>query len=459
VKSIQDYKNKKVLVLGLAKSGVNAARLLVKLGAFVTVNDKKKFDDNPEAQSLLAEGIRVITGSHPLALLDEDFALMVKNPGIPYDNPLVAGALKKGIPVITEPELAYEVSEAAFIGVTGTNGKTTTTTMISLMLNQNRPAGKAYVAGNIGVPASKVAQEVTAADTMVTELSSFMLMGITKLKPHIAVLTNVYTAHIDYHGSREKYIEAKMRIVMNQTADDYFVVNWDNPEWRELSKQTKGQVVPFSRQDQIETGAYEKDGLLYFRGEAILPASEINVPGDHNVENALAALAVAKLSGQSNEAIAEVLRTFTGVKHRLQFVTEWQQRRFYNDSKATDIEATEMALKGFKQPVVLLAGGLDRGFTFERLVPALKAHVKAMVLFGETAELLKQAGEAAGIQNITLTKDVATALSIGYGFSEPGDIVLLSPANASWDQYPNFEVRGQVFIDGVDELKRKNGGQ
>lgn len=459
MKSIQDYKNKKVLVLGLAKSGVNAARLLVKLGAFVTVNDKKKFDDNPEAQSLLAEGIRVITGSHPLALLDEDFALMVKNPGIPYDNPLVAGALKKGIPVITEPELAYEVSEATFIGVTGTNGKTTTTTMISLMLNQNRPAGKAYVAGNIGVPASKVAQSVTAKDTMVTELSSFMLMGITKLKPHIAVLTNVYTAHIDYHGSREKYIEAKMRIVMNQTADDYFVVNWDNPEWRELSKQTKGQVVPFSRQDNIETGAYEKDGMLYFRGEAILPASEINVPGDHNVENALAALAVAKLSGQSNEAIAEVLRTFTGVKHRLQFVTEWQQRRFYNDSKATDIEATEMALKGFKQPVVLLAGGLDRGFTFERLVPALKAHVKAMVLFGETADLLKQAGEAAGIPTIELTKDVATALPIGYGLSEPGDIVLLSPANASWDQYPNFEVRGQVFIDGVDELKRKNGGQ
>lgn len=459
MKSIQDYKNKKVLVLGLAKSGVNAARLLVKLGAFVTVNDKKKFDDNPEAQSLLAEGIRVITGSHPLALLDEDFALMVKNPGIPYDNPLVAGALKKGIPVITEPELAYEVSEATFIGVTGTNGKTTTTTMISLMLNQNRPAGKAYVAGNIGVPASKVAQSVTSKDTMVTELSSFMLMGITKLKPHIAVLTNVYTAHIDYHGSREKYIEAKMRIVMNQTADDYFVVNWDNPEWRELSKQTKGQVVPFSRQDNIETGAYEKDGMLYFRGEAILPASEINVPGDHNVENALAALAVAKLSGQSNEAIAEVLRTFTGVKHRLQFVTEWQQRRFYNDSKATDIEATEMALKGFKQPVVLLAGGLDRGFTFERLVPALKAHVKAMVLFGETADLLKQAGEAAGIPTIELTKDVATALPIGYGLSEPGDIVLLSPANASWDQYPNFEVRGQVFIDGVDELKRKNGGQ
>lgn len=459
MKSIQDYKNKKVLVLGLAKSGVNAARLLVKLGAFVTVNDKKKFDDNPEAQSLLAEGIRVITGSHPLALLDEDFALMVKNPGIPYDNPLVAGAIKQGIPVITEPELAYEVSEATFIGVTGTNGKTTTTTMISLMLNQNRPSGKAYVAGNIGVPASKVAQKVTAADTMVTELSSFMLMGITKLKPHIAVLTNIYTAHIDYHGSRENYVAAKMRLVMNQTPDDYFVVNWDNPEWRELSQKTKGQVVPFSRQDMIETGAYEKDGMLYFRGEAILPASEINVPGEHNVENALAALAVAKLSGQSNEAIAEVLRTFTGVKHRLQFVTEWQQRRFYNDSKATDIEATEMALKGFKQPVVLLAGGLDRGFTFERLVPALKAHVKAMVLFGETAELLKQAGEAAGIKTITLTKDVATALPIGYQLSEPGDIVLLSPANASWDQYPNFEVRGQVFIDGVDELKRKNGGQ
>ncbi|PIO83675.1 UDP-N-acetylmuramoyl-L-alanine--D-glutamate ligase [Loigolactobacillus backii] len=458
MKRVTDYKNKKVLVLGLAKSGVNAARLLAKLGALVTVNDKKKFDDNPDAQSLLAEGIRVITGSHPLALLDEDFVLMVKNPGIPYTNPLVAGAIKKNIPIITEPELAYEVSEAPLIGVTGTNGKTTTTTMISLMLNYGRQKGQAYVAGNIGVPASAVAQKVTPDDVMVTELSSFMLMGITKLRPQIAVLTNIYTAHIDYHGSRANYVKAKMRIVMNQTAADFFVVNWDNPEWRELSKQTKAQVVPFSRQDLSEDGAYEKDGVLYFRGEAILKASEIKVPGEHNVENALASLAVAKLMGQSNEAIAEVLRTFSGVKHRLQFLTEWQGRRFYNDSKATDIEATQMALNGFKQPVVLLAGGLDRGFSFDRLVPELKEHVKAMVLFGETAELLKTAGEQAGIKNIKLVHDGETALPVAYAQSQPGDIVLLSPANASWDQYPNFEVRGQLFIDGVTKLIKENGG-
>ncbi|MGK4058995.1 UDP-N-acetylmuramoyl-L-alanine--D-glutamate ligase [Loigolactobacillus coryniformis] len=454
---VTDYQNQKVLVLGLAKSGFHAAKLLAKLGALVTVNDKKDFDQNPDAQSLLAEGIRVITGSHPLALLDEDFKLMVKNPGIPYTNPLVQKAQAKGIPIITEPELAYEISEAPLIGVTGTNGKTTTTTLITQMLNQQRSAGKAYVAGNIGVPATEVAQKVTPEDVMVTELSSFMLMGITKLRPHIAVLTNIYTAHIDYHGSRANYVKAKMRITMNQTKDDYFVVNWDQPEWRELSQQSKAQVIPFSRQGLSTVGAYVKDGQFCYRDEVLMPVSELNIPGDHNVENALAAIAVAKLEGQNNEAICEVLRTFTGVKHRLQFVTEWHGRRFYNDSKATDIEATEMALKGFKAPVILLAGGLDRGFTFERLVPALQEHVKSLLLFGETAKLLAQAGEAAGIKDIQIVENVATALPIAYQKSQPGDIILLSPANASWDQYPNFEVRGQIFIDGVADLIKGNG--
>lgn len=459
MKLVTKYQNKKVLVLGLAKSGFHAAKLLAKLGALVTVNDQKKFAQNSEAQSLLAEGIRVITGSQTVELLDEDFELMVKNPGIPYSNPVVKKAVAIGLPIITEPELAYEVSEAPLIGVTGTNGKTTTTTMISLMLNQERQKGQAYVAGNIGVPATQVAQKVTPDDVMVTELSSFMLLGITTLRPHIAVLTNIYTAHIDYHGSRENYVKAKMRLVMNQTKSDYFVVNWDNPEWRQLSQQTQAQVVPFSRQGLTTAGAYVKDGQFCFRGEKLMPVDQLKVPGEHNVENALAALAVAKLEGKSNAAICEVLRTFSGVKHRLQFVTEWQGRRFYNDSKATDIEATEMALKGFDAPVILLAGGLDRGFKFDRLVPALKAHVKSLFLFGETAELLKQAGEAAGIKHIQLVKNVAEAIPLAYAQSQSGDVILLSPANASWDQYPNFEVRGQIFIDGVTDLIKRNGAK
>ena len=320
MKMIEKYRGKKVLVLGLGKSGVNAAKLLKKLGAEVTVNDKNTPSDLTQVNELKNEGIEVITGSHPLELL-ENIDLMVKNPGIPYTNVLVSGAKDKGIKIITEPELAFEISDARFVGVTGTNGKTTTTTMISLMLNQGQTEGKAYVAGNIGVPASQVAQEATNKDTIVTELSSFQLLGITEYHPKVAVLTNIYEAHIDYHGTRENYVNAKMRIVMNQTEDDYFVVNWDNEEWQELSQRSKAKIIPFSRLGKSKKGAYVADGYLFYKEDKIMPVADIKVPGTHNVENALAAIAVAKIFGKSNEDIKEVLTTFSGVRHRTQYVT------------------------------------------------------------------------------------------------------------------------------------------
>ncbi|RRK11570.1 UDP-N-acetylmuramoyl-L-alanine--D-glutamate ligase [Lactiplantibacillus garii] len=455
MKSVEQYRNQKVLVLGLAKSGVNAARLLHKLGAFVTVNDKKDFDNNPDAQELLSEGIKVITGGHPLSLLDEDFKVVVKNPGIPYSNPIVSGAIKKHIPVITEVELASQILEGELIGVTGTNGKTTTTTLITMMLNQRADAGKAYVAGNIGVPASAVAQKAQKRDTMVTELSSFMLCGIDQLHPHIAVITNIYSTHLDWHGNRANYVKAKMRITMNQTADDYFVINWDSQEWRELSQQSKAQVVPFSRQGNSKAGAYEEAGKLYFKDEYIMDAKDIKIPGDHNVENALAAIVVAKLQGVSTKGIVQVLKTFSGVRHRTQYVETYEGRQFYNDSKATNLVSTEMALKGFDQPVVLLAGGLDRGNTFEKMAPALKDHVKTLIVFGETAQKVADAGKLAGIQDIEFTENCETAVPIAWKRSDPGDIIILSPACASWDQYPNFEVRGDRYIKAIEKLTGK----
>lgn len=455
MKSVEQYRNQKVLVLGLAKSGVNAARLLHKLGAFVTVNDKKDFDNNPDAQELLSEGIKVITGGHPLSLLDEDFKVVVKNPGIPYSNPIVSGALEKHIPVITEVELAAQILEGELIGVTGTNGKTTTTTLITMMLNQRNNAGKAYVAGNIGVPASTIAQKAQAADTMVTELSSFMLCGIDTLHPHIAVITNIYSTHLDWHGNRDNYVKAKMRITMNQTADDYLVINWDSQEWRDLSKQSKAQVVPFSRQGNSKAGAYEENGKLYFKDEYIMDAKAIKIPGDHNVENALAAITVAKLQGVATSGIVQVLKTFSGVRHRTQYVETYEGRQFYNDSKATNIVSTEMALKGFDQPVVLLAGGLDRGNTFEKLAPALKDHVKTLIVFGETAQKMADAGKLAGIDDIEFTENCETAVPVAWKRSNSGDIIMLSPACASWDQYPNFEVRGDRFIKAIEKLTGK----
>lgn len=451
MKKVTKFQNEKVLVLGLAKSGVSAAKLLHDLGALVTVNDGKPFNENPQAQELLEAGITVITGSHPIELVDEGFSLMVKNPGIPYTHPMVARALELHIPVITEVELAYLISEAPIIGITGTNGKTTTTTMIATILNENRTKGQARLSGNIGYPASSVAQEATNDDELVMELSSFQLKGTQSFHPHIAVITNLYEAHIDYHQTRADYVASKWKIQANMTVDDYLVLNWQQEEVRELAKTTQAQVVAFSTTEKVD-GAYLLDGNLYYKDELVMPADQLGVPGSHNIENALAAIAVAKLMHVENSTIQTALSQFHGVKHRTQFIKEIAGVRYYNDSKATNILATQKALAGFDlSKVVLLAGGLDRGNSFDALIPSLKG-LKAIILFGETKDKLADAAKQAGITSITMTENVETAVPIAAKLAQAGDIVLLSPANASWDQYPNFEVRGDKFIAAIEKL-------
>ena len=449
MKRIDQFKNKKVLVLGLAKSGESAARLLDKLGAIVTVNDSKPFEENPAAQGLLEEGIKVVTGGHPLELLDEDFALMVKNPGIPYSNPMIKKALDKGMPVWTEVELAYLISEAPIVGITGSNGKTTTTTMIGQVLTAAGQNG--LLSGNIGYPASHVAQTATDKDTLVMELSSFQLMGIESFHPEVAVITNLMPTHIDYHGSFEAYVAAKWNIQKNMTAADHLVLNFNQDLAKELAEKTQARVVPFSTLEKVD-GAYLENGLLYFRGEAVMAADEIGVPGSHNVENALATIAVAKIRGVDNETIKETLSAFGGVKHRLQYADEINGVKFYNDSKSTNILATQKALSGFdNSKVILIAGGLDRGNEFDELVPDIKG-LKKMVILGQSAERVKRAAEKAGVEYVDAT-DIADATRKAYHLAGAGDIVLLSPANASWDMYPNFEVRGDLFLKTVAELK------
>jgi UDP-N-acetylmuramoylalanine--D-glutamate ligase len=450
VKQIKTYRHKKILVLGLAKSGVEAAALLHQLGAFVTVNDKKPLSENPEAQGLLEQGIKVICGDHPIELLEEGFELIVKNPGIPYTNPMIQGALEKMIPVITEVELAYQISEAPFIGITGTNGKTTTTTLVYEMLNTGNQ--KPLIAGNIGKVASGVAQKATKENTIVIELSSFQLMGIHTFNPHIAIITNLYSAHLDYHGTRAEYIAAKANITKNQTAADYLIVNAEQPDVMNIAKSSKAKIVPFSAKNELAEGAYVSDGWLCFNGEKVMQIEDIALPGAHNLENILCAMAAAKLSGVANEAINEVLRTFTGVKHRLQYVAEVSGRKFYNDSKATNILATVNALAAFKQPIILLAGGLDRGNEFDELIPYLK-NVKALITFGQTAPKIERVGKEAGIKQIIHVDNVDKAVPVAYQQSAAGDVILLSPACASWDQYKTFEVRGDIFIEAVHKLK------
>jgi len=447
------FEHKRVLVIGLAKSGVAVAKLLLHQGAMVTVNDRIPLEENPDAKSLIEEGIRVLAGSHPVDLLEEHFDFVVKNPGIPYHNCMVEAAIKKGIPVYTEVEIAYQLLEGFIIGITGSNGKTTTTTLASLMLKESFPERQVYAAGNIGIPLSQLAEQSTKEDIYVSELSSFQLMGIEQFKPKVACIVNIFSAHLDYHGTREEYIKAKLQLTKNQTEEDYLVYNADYPELMTLIEgHTKATLVPFSRKNSLEFGASVEGDYICFNGEKVIPVSTIQVPGTQNVENVLAAVAIAKLAGATNEGIEKAVQNFHGVKHRTQFVKEVNKRRFYNDSKATNIIATQTALRSFtNQSVVLIAGGLDRGNGFDELVPDLTA-VTGIVLYGETKEKLQEAAKVAGVPVIELVNTLEEATKKAYDISKENDIILLSPACASWDQFKNFEIRGDEFIRVVENL-------
>jgi UDP-N-acetylmuramoylalanine--D-glutamate ligase len=449
MKQINHYKDKNVLVLGLAKSGTATAELLHTLGAKVIVNDRTPLDGNEQAQYLQSKGMEVICGGHPVRIFDNHIDVVFKNPGIPYSNPLVELALQKGIPVLTEVELAYQISEASFIGITGSNGKTTTTTLVDEMLAADNR--EPLIAGNIGKVSVEIAQEAKSSNVMVTELSSFQLMGIDTFRPKVSILLNIFEAHLDYHGTMAEYAKAKANIFMNQTNEDYAVVNADDAEVMKLAHQTNASLIPFSTSKKVD-GAFTEGNVLYFRGEKIISIDEIVLPGKHNLENILAAVAGVKLLGTSNAAIRKVLTSFTGVKHRLQYIETINGRRFYNDSKATNILATQKAISAFSENVILLAGGLDRGNSFDDLLPYLN-NVKALVTFGETADKLQETARDAGIKQIKRVDNVEKAVPVAYDMSESGDVILLSPACASWDQYKTFEQRGDIFINAVHKLK------
>jgi len=451
VKKTTRYENKKVLVLGLAKSGKAAARMLRKLGAAVVINDQGPLEVNLDAKEMVAEGFEVIAGGHPLQLLDREFDLIVKNPGIPYRKvPLLMKAQELKIPIITEVEIAYEISEAPFIGITATNGKTTTTTLIYEILKQGglRPR----IAGNIGEVATLVAADAKADEVLVTELSSFQLMGIEAFTPYISLILNITEAHLDYHTDLSEYRQAKLNLIKKQTRDQYFVYNADDPIIVAGLEQTLAQAIPFSLQ-KVVAGAYVFEQTIYYKDEKILDVASVLLKGEHNLQDVLGAVAVCKIYGCETDAIRQVLRRFSGVRHRLQFVEEIKGVKYYNNSKATNVIATEMALKSFERPIVLIAGGLDRGHDLSPLASCFGL-VKAIVAYGETKDRFKQLATMHGIQCDIFT-DLDEAVVAAANLAEEGDYVLFSPACASWDQYLNFEKRGDRFIEIVTELKNK----
>lgn len=449
MKNIDQFKGQKILVLGLAKSGYAAAELLHSFGAQVIVNDASPLENNEEAKVLLEQGLTVICGGHPKDLLDESFDLIVKNPGIPYSNPILQQAADMNLPIWTEIELAYRISEAPIIGITGSNGKTTTTTLLYHMLNIG--GENPLIAGNIGTVACSVAKEATKEQKIVLEASSFQLMGIDQFRPKIAILTNLYEAHLDYHGDLESYQDAKAQMIKNQLADDYFIYNADQPHVVEIAEHAAAVKVPFSVEGKSRTGISADDLQIYWNGEPFIDRSVIKLPGKHNLENILCAIAAANLLGCKKSAIIDVLSSFTGVKHRMQFVKELNGRKYYNDSKATNTLATKSALTAFDGPVILLAGGLDRGHSFEELRPYMD-NVKAVIALGETKERFATFARSCGVEDVKIASSMEEAVQLAQANSVEKDVILLSPASASWDEYPSFEIRGDRFITAVQAL-------
>lgn len=443
-----NFPYKHALVLGLAKSGAAAANTLLRNGIKVTINDYRTEKDAPIVNEFTKLGAEVIVGSHPLSVLD-GVDIIVKNPGISYDNIILSAAENLDIPIITEIELAsLLLEEHDIIGITGSNGKTTTTSLVHQMLVESKQSVK--LAGNIGIVATEVAETLEKDEKLILELSSFQLMGVHKFKPRVAALLNLFEAHLDYHGSIEAYIEAKKHVFMNQTAEDFTVYNLDDEKVVTAIKESNATLVPFSIVEKHINGAWLDNEYMYFKEEPIIRLKDIVLVGDHNKQNILAAIAIAMLMGATKAGIYQVLTTFSGVEHRLQYVANKNERLFYNDSKATNMLATEKALQSFTQPIILLAGGLDRGDDYEDLVPYLN-NVKEMIVFGETAEKLKT---VAIKENIIVHQaiDVREAVHIAYEDSKEGDVILLSPACASWDQYKTFEERGNMFIQAVHTL-------
>lgn len=441
-----DFRGKKVTVVGLARSGAAAARALNALGAIVTVTDKKPLDQLTAVTTSLGSGIAVEAGGHPERIFVEA-DLIVLSPGVPKIA-AVQQAQRHGVKVISELELAWLLSDAPYVGITGTNGKSTVTTLVGLMLAKAKK--KVLVAGNIGNALTEEVSHLTGKDWIVAELSSFQLEDIETFRPRIATILNVTQDHLDRYDSLKEYGEAKARIFMNQQQEDFLVLNFDDPIVKSYTRRTAATVIPFSRQLRFNPGACVLDGHLMFNGRRVIAVDELKISGVHNLENALAATALSILAGADVRSVAAVLRTFPGLEHRLEFVRTKEGVSYINDSKGTNVGAVIKSVEGFTQPVILIAGGLDKGSDFGPLYDLFKRKVKLLVLIGKAAD--KMAKVLGTATETVLAPSLQEAVRLASTRAGHGDVVLLSPACASFDMFRDFEDRGRQFKEAVKGL-------
>ncbi len=464
-------KGKNILVVGMARSGMAAVALLSRIGAAkITIADQK------QPQELTAElagldrysSLEVKTGGTPPDLVTPDLSVIVKSPGVPPDLDLFIRAGSLDIPVLSEVELAYAFIKAPMIGVTGTNGKTTTTALITAMLKEAR-FDPVVSAGNIGNPLCGVVDSINSQGFIVAELSSFQLENINCLRPLVAVFLNFAEDHLDYHGTLERYFAAKARIFENQLAGDYVVLNAGDRKVSSLAKNCMGQILWFDRAPVRAGVGLKEDYITLFNPGCkpceICPAAEMALPGEHNLENALAASAAAWAAGADPQAIGNVLRSFKAIEHRLEYVATLAGVDFINDSKGTNPGASIKALKSFPgRKKILIAGGKDRGSNFEELANMIRHEVSYLFLFGESKDKLALSVEKTGFSNYRQVEGLEEAVRGARSKARAGDIILLSPACASWDMFTDYEARGNLFkkivigLKAEEELKQRVEG-
>jgi UDP-N-acetylmuramoylalanine--D-glutamate ligase len=446
-----ELKDKRVLVVGLGKSGVASALFLKAHGARVTVSDTKSGDElRNEIPTLLDHGIKVETGGHGERTFREQ-DLIVVSPGVPVDAPLLAQARALGEAVIGEIELAARFLPGSIVAITGSNGKTTTTTLTGEILT----AGGLFtlVGGNIGTPAISLAERAKPDSVIVLEVSSFQLETIRTFHPKIAVVLNVTPDHLDRHKTFEAYVDAKARMFENQLGDDFAVLNEDDPTCVAMSARTRAQVFWFSRKKEVKQGAWVRDGNVLFRDgrgqREIMQVSEIPLKGAHNLENVLAAVCSGSLMGCAPERIRQTVRDFKAVEHRLEFVATIRGVDYYNDSKATNVDATIKALESFPANIHLILGGKDKGSDYSVLNDLLRQRVKRVYTIGSAAGKIELQIQGAEVVH---AETLENALRKANARAESGDVVLLAPACASFDQFKNYEQRGLVFKEIVHSL-------
>ncbi len=451
-----NFEGKKVLVCGMARSGVSAAQCLYELGARVTISDSKAEEKLAEAlQPLEGMDIRRCLGDQAQPADLESYDLAVTSPGIPMQAPILRAVQAAGVPLIGELELGAQVSRAPLYAVTGTNGKTTTTTLIGEIF---RNLGKTtYVVGNIGYPFTACALQCGEEDVAVAEVSSFQLETITTFHPHIAVMCNITEDHLNRHGTMEEYIRVKERIFENMGQGDYAVLNLDDPIVRGMAERIPCAPAFFSRRQEVETGAYLEGEEVVFslngHKKRVLRADEIRIPGEHNLENALAATALAMLAGVPAPVVRHTLKTFPGVEHRIETVRTVEGVTYINDSKGTNVDASIRAVRAMKAPTVLLAGGYDKHTDFLPLArEILASKIHTVVVLGDTAEQIERALRAVGFESILHAKTFEEAVLLARSCAREGENVLLSPACASFDMFQDYEERGRVFKEIVSRL-------